>query len=83
MLDQLEQWLLAPVHVLEHEHEGLPRGELLGPRARGPGDLLLAALALDRFEHADGEPEQVGDGFVLARVAEAFAETPRRAGRRR
>src|SRR5207237_4703427 len=66
MLDQLEQRLLAPVHVLEDEHERLPGGELLSPRARRPRDLLLAALALDRLEHADCEPEQAGDGFVLA-----------------
>ena len=82
VLDQLEQRLLAPVHVLEDEHERLRLGELLRPRARGPRDLLLRALAFDRFEHADGEPEQVGDRFVLAVLAELLA-APRRAGRRR
>ena len=70
MLDQLEQRLLAPVHVLEDEHERLRLGELLRPGARGPRDLLLRALALDGFEHADGEPEQIGDRLVLAVVAQ-------------
>ena len=51
------------------EHERLRLGELLGPGAGGPGDLLLAALALDRLEHPDRETEQVGDGLVLAAVA--------------
>ena len=66
MLDQLEQRLLAPVDVLEQEHERLRLGELLRPRARRPGDLLLRPLALDRLEHADREAEQVGDRLVLA-----------------
>src|SRR5258708_38839559 len=70
MLDQLEQRLLAPVDVLEHEHERLRLRELLAPRARRPRDLLLRALALDRLEHADGEPEQVGDRFVFAARAQ-------------
>ena len=82
MLDQLEQRLLAPVDVLEHEHERLRLGELLGPGAGGPGDLLLAALALDRLEHADGETEQVGDRLVLAAVAQLLLRG-RRADRRR
>ncbi len=70
MLDQLEQRLLAPVHVLEHEHERLRLGELLRPRTRRPCDLLLRALALDRLEHADREPEQIGDRLVLAARAQ-------------
>src|SRR3989441_4691261 len=65
MLDQLEQRLLAPVDVLEHEHEGLCLRELLRPRTRGPGNVLLRALALDGLEHADRETEQIGDGLVL------------------
>src|SRR5579864_5468353 len=69
VLDQLQHRLLAPVHVLEHEHERLRSGELLRPRACRPRDLLLAALSLDRLEHADGEREQVGDRLVLARLA--------------
>ena len=53
MLDELEQRLLAPVQVLEHEDERLRLGELLGPRARGPLDLLLRPLALERRQNAD------------------------------
>ena len=70
MLEQLEQRLLSPVHVFEDEDERLRLGELLGPRARGPGDLLLRALAFDGLQHADGEAEQVGDRFVLAAGAQ-------------
>ena len=66
VLDQLEQRLLGPVDVLEDEDERLRVGELGGPLARRPGDLLLAALGLDRLEHADGEREQVGDRVVAA-----------------
>src|SRR5438445_10372080 len=66
MLDQLEQRLLAPVDVLEHQDERLRLRELLRPRAGGPRDLLLAALAFDGLEHADGETEQVGDLLVFA-----------------
>ena len=73
MLDELQQRLLAPVHVLEQEHERLRLGELLGPRARRPGDLLLGPHALDRLEHADGEAEQVGDRLVLAAGAQLRA----------
>src|SRR5262249_29871400 len=36
------------------------------PLAHGPGDLLLAALALDRLEDAGREAEQIRDRFVLA-----------------
>ncbi len=70
---ELEQRLLAPVDVLEQEHERLRLGELLGPRARRPGDLLLGPHALDRLEHADGEAEQVGDRLVLAARAQLRA----------
>ena len=70
MLDQLEQRLLAPMRVLEDEDERLRLCELRRPRARGPRDLALRALALDGGEHADGEPEEVGDLFVLAVLAE-------------
>src|SRR5436190_8511843 len=47
VLDQLEQRLLAPVHVLEEEHERLSERQLLRPRTSRPRDLLLRALALD------------------------------------
>ena len=70
MLDQLEQRLLGPVDVLEDQHERLRLSHPLGPLARGPGDLLLAAVAGDRLEHAGGEAEQVGDGLGRAAVAE-------------
>ena len=66
MLDQLEQRLLGPVDVLEDEDQRLRVGELGGPFARRPGDLLGAPLALDEVEHAGGEAEQVGDGVVAA-----------------
>ena len=70
VLDQLEQRLLGPVDVLEDEHERLRVGQLSRPLAGGPGDLLLAALALDGLEHAGGEAEQVGDRLVRAALAE-------------
>ena len=55
VLDQLEQRLLGPVDVLEDEDERLRVGELGGPLAGRPGDLLRAPLGLDRLEHADRE----------------------------
>ncbi len=58
------------MQVLEHEHERLRLGVLLRPRARRPGELLLARVALDRREDPGGEPEQVGDGLDLARRAQ-------------
>ncbi len=45
---------------------GCLAGEPLGPLAHRPLDLLLAALVVERVEHARGEPEQVGDLLVLA-----------------
>ena len=66
MLDQLEQRLLGPVDVLEDEDQRPRVGQLGGPLARRPGDLLLAALGLDPLEHADGEREQVGNRVVAA-----------------
>jgi hypothetical protein len=70
MLDQVEQRVLGPVDVFEGKHERLVLGHPLDPLARGPGDLLLTPLALHRFQHAGGEPEQVGDRFVLAGFAQ-------------
>ncbi len=70
VLDELEERFLGPVDVLEHEHERLRLGELLGPGTGGPGDLLLVVLLLNRLEHAGGEPEQVRDGLVRAAVTE-------------
>src|SRR5918912_3339036 len=60
VLDEVEQRILGPVDVLEDEDERLRLRELLGPRARRPGELLAAALALDRREDSGGEAEQVG-----------------------
>ena len=70
VLDEIEQRLLGPVDVLEHEHERLRGGELGRPLARCPGDLLLAALGLDSLQHARRERQQVGDGVVAAAGAE-------------
>ena len=76
VLDQLEQRLLGPVDVLEDEHERLRVGELGRPLARGPGDLLRAALALDELEHPGREAEQVGDGVVAAGGAKLLRAPP-------
>ena len=70
VLEQLEQRLLRPVHVLEDEDQRLRVGELGGPLVRRPRDVLLAALRLDALEHADGEREQVGHGVVAAAGAQ-------------
>ena len=70
VLDQLEQRLLCPVNVLEDEHERLLLRHSLRPLARGPGDLLLAALRVDGLEDARSQAEQVGDHLVLAGHAE-------------
>ena len=70
VLEQLEQRFLGPVHVLEDEDERLRLGELGGPFACSPGDLLLAALGFDPLEHADREREQVRHGVVPAARAQ-------------
>ena len=70
VLDQLEQGLLGPVDVLEEEHERLHVGERHHDLARRPRDLLRAPLALEGFEHAGSEAEHVGDGLLLAALAE-------------
>ncbi len=70
VLDQLEQRILGPVDVFEHEDQRLRVGELGGPFVRGPGDLLLAPLGFDPLEHAHGEREQVGHGVVAAARSE-------------
>ena len=44
------QWMSSKTST-----SGCASASSLGPLARGPGDLLLAALGLDRLEHADGE----------------------------
>ena len=73
MIDQLEQRLLRPVDVLEHEHERLHVGELVDELARGPRDLGLATLAFDGVHHAGGEAEQLGDRLVAAALDELLA----------
>ena len=70
MLDQIEQRVLGPVDVLEGEHQRLILRHPLHPLSGGPRDLLLAPLALDRLEHARGEPQQIGDRLVLTRIAQ-------------
>ena len=72
VLDQLEQGLLRPVDVLEDENQRLRLRHQLCPLARRPRDLLLAPLAVDRFEHAGGETEKIGDGIGRAARAELF-----------
>src|SRR5262249_39661212 len=66
VLDEVEQGILGPMNVLEREHERLVLRHPLDPLARRPGDLLLAALALDGLEDAGGEADRIGDRLVLA-----------------
>ena len=69
VLDQLEQRILCPVDVLEDEDERLRLGHELRPLSSGPGDFLLAPLAVDRLEDAARQAEQVGHGLRGAAVA--------------
>ena len=66
MLDQVEQRLLRPLHVLEYEHERLSVRELLGPLQRRPRQLLRRALALGGADDTERHCKQVGDRFALA-----------------
>ncbi len=66
MLDQIEQRILRPVHVLEHEHERLSVRELLGPLQRRPRQLLRRVLALGGTEDTERHCKQVGDRLALA-----------------
>ena len=73
--------------VLEEEDERLHLGDALHHLARGPGDLLRAALAFERLHQPGGEPEDVGDrllGAALAELLERLLErvVVRDAGRR-
>ena len=78
MLDQVEQRLLRPVHVLEDEDERLQLGELLGPAQRRPGQLRRRVLALGRAEHPERHREQVGHRFALAGEAQLLEGVVRR-----
>ena len=69
VLDQLEERILGPVDVLEDEDERLRLRHQLPPLARRPRDLLLAALAVDCFEDAARQAEQVGHRLRRAAVA--------------
>ncbi len=66
VLDDLEEALFGPLHVLEDEDERLRIGELLGPAQGRPGDLCVLADPLGRAEQAECDAEQVGDGIALA-----------------
>ena len=59
------QWTSSKTRI-----ERLRVGQLGGPLVRCPRDLLLAALGLDRLEHAHGEREQVGYRLVAAAAPE-------------
>ena len=69
VLDEVEHRLLGPVDVLEEEDERLHVAERVHHLAGGPRDLLRAALAFDGLEQPGSEPDQVGDGVVLAALA--------------
>ncbi len=56
--------------VLEEEDQRLHVGEGAHDLAGCPGDLLRAALALDRFQQPRGQTDQVGHSVVLAAGAE-------------
>ena len=78
MLDQIEERLLRPVHVLEDEDERLQVGELLRPAQRGPGQLGRRALALGGAEHAQRHRQQVGHRLALAGEAQLLEGVVRR-----
>ena len=70
MLDHVQQRLLGPVDVLEHEHERLHARELLGPRPRRPEELLALVLALARTDQPGRRREQIRDRVALAARAQ-------------
>ena len=79
MLDHVEQRLLRPVDVLEHEDERLRVRELLAPPERRPAQLPRRTLAsLRSAEHAQRGAEQVGDRFALAGGAQLLERLARR-----
>ena len=70
VLDEVEQWRLGPVDVLEEEDERLDVGDPLHDLACRPRDLLRAALAFERLHQPCCEPENVRHGLLGAALAE-------------
>jgi hypothetical protein len=70
VLDQVEQWGLGPVNVLEKEDQRLDVGDALHHLAGSPRDLLRAPLTLERLHQAGGQAEDVCDGLLGAALAE-------------
>ena len=81
VLDEVEQPLVGPVQVLEHEHERRPLGHRLDvapPRGEG----LVARLALGRAGEADQRAQVLLDPRRLAGVAHERRAPTSRASRR-
>src|SRR3990170_2315234 len=70
MLDQIEQRNLGPVDVFEEQDQRLDVRDALHYLACRPGDLLWAALALQRLHQPGGEAEHVCDGILCAALTE-------------
>ena len=70
MLDEVEQWCLGPVDVLEEQDQRLYVGDPLHDLARRPRDLLRAALAFERLHQPCRQPEDVRHGLLGAAFAE-------------
>ncbi len=81
VLDEVEERRLCPVDVLEEQDQRLDVGDSLHHLARRPGDLLRAALALERLHEPGRKPENVGNrvlGAALAELLERLLERDRR-----
>ena len=84
MLDEIEERLLRPVHVLEAEHERLRLGERRRPLLRGPGDLLPASAPETVSSTPEASPsksataslEQASLSFSNASSGESSGEIP-------
>ena len=77
VLDEVEERRLGPVDVLEEQDQRLHVRDALHHLARSPGDLLRAALAVERLHQAGGETEDVRDrllGAALAQLLERLLE---------
>ena len=70
VLDEVEQRRLGPVDVLEEEDQRLNVRDPLHHLARGPGDLLRAALPVERLHEPGRETEDVRDRVLGAALAE-------------